>query len=164
MAHVIPRLLFVCSGNICRSPLAEAMAKAALTAAGIEAVVQSCGTSALTGQRAEDGARSAAADLGLLLDAHRAQPITRDLITAASLVVCVTDRHRDHVRQFFPYERAKIVSFDELTGLGDIPDPYGGDAADYRALRDQLEKGMPTIIDRIKVGRTEAGEPKMPST
>ena len=164
MAHVIPRLLFVCSGNICRSPLAEAMARAALNAAGIEAVVQSCGTSALTGMRAEDGARSVAVDLGLVLDAHRAQPVTRDLITAASLVVCVTDRHRDHVRQFFPHERTKIVSFDELTGLGDIPDPYGGDDAEYRALRDQLEKGMPKIIERIKVGRTEAGERKTPSS
>lgn len=164
MIHASPRLLFVCSGNICRSPLAEAMARAALDAEGIDAVVQSCGTSALTGQRAEDGARSAAAALGLVLDAHRAQPVTRDLITSASLVVCVTDRHRDHVRQFFPKQRAKIVSFDEVTGLGDIPDPYGGDDADYRALRDQLQKGMPKIVERIKVGCTEAGEPKMPST
>lgn len=164
MAHASPHLLFVCSGNICRSPLAEAMARAALYAAGIDAVVQSCGTSALTGQRAEVGARAVAADLGLMLDAHRAQPVTRDLVASASLVVCVTDRHRDHVRQFFPHQRAKIVSYDELTGLGDIPDPYGGDAADYRALRDQLEKGMPKIVERIKVARTEAGEPKMPST
>ncbi len=140
------------------------MARAALNADGIDAVVQSCGTSALTGQRAEDGARAAAAALGLILDAHRAQPVTRDLITSASLVVCVTDRHRDHVRQFFPNQRSKIVSFDEITGLGDIPDPYGGDDADYRALRDQLQKGMPKIVERIKVGHTEAGEPKTPST
>jgi protein-tyrosine-phosphatase len=162
MTKSTPHLLFVCSGNICRSPLAEVMARAALTEAGIEAVVQSCGTAALTGQRAEDGARYAAARLGLLLDEHRAQPVTRELIDGASLVVCVTDRHRDHVRQFFPRGRAKIVSFDELTGLGDIPDPYGGSDADYRALREQLMNGMPKIVKRIKVGRTEAGEPKMP--
>ena len=74
----------------------------------------------------------------------------------------VTDRHRDHVRQFFPRESAKIVSFDELTGLGDIADPYGGSDADYRALREQLMNGMPKIVERIKVGRTAAGEPKMP--
>jgi protein-tyrosine-phosphatase len=164
MDHATPRLLFVCSGNICRSPLAEAMARAALDKEVVDAIVQSCGTSALTGQPAENGARSAAADLGLSLDAHRAQPVTRDLIASASLVVCVTDRHRDHIRQFFPHQRAKIVSFDEVTGLGDIPDPYGGDDANYRALRDQLQKGMPKIVERIKVGRTEAGEPKMPST
>ena len=138
------------------------MARAALQTAGIEAVVQSAGTSALSGQRAEDGAREAAANLGLLLDAHRAQPVTRELVGTAILVVCVTDRHRDHVRQFFPRERAKIVSFDELTGLGDIPDPYGGDDADYRALREQLESGMPKIVARIKVGRTAAGVPKTP--
>ena len=126
--------------------------------------MQSCGTSALTGQRAEDGARAAAAHVGLLLDSHRAQPVTRELVSHASLVVCVTDRHRDHVRQFFPHERAKIVSFDELTGLGDIADPYGGDDADYRALRVQLEKGMPKIVERIKVAHTETGEPKMPLT
>lgn len=162
MANTIPHILFVCSGNICRSPLAEVMTRSALTEAGIDAVVQSCGTAALTGQRAENGARYAAARLGLLLDEHRAQPVTRELIDDASLVVCVTDRHRDHVRQFFPRGRAKIVSFDELTGLGDIPDPYGGNEADYRALRDQLEKGMPKIVERIKVGRSAAGEPKTP--
>jgi protein-tyrosine-phosphatase len=164
MDNASPRLLFVCSGNICRSPLAEAMARAALHAEGIDALVQSCGTSALTGQRAESGARSVAADLGLVLDTHRAQPVTRDLITSASLVVCVTGRHRDHVRQFFPHQRAKIVSFDDITGLGDIPDPYGGDDADYRALRDQLHEGMPKIIARIKVARTEAGEPTSPTS
>lgn len=164
MGNETPHLLFVCSGNICRSPLAEVMAKAALSAVGIDAVVQSCGTSALTGQRAEDGAREAAAHLGLVLDDHRAQPVTRELVTKATLVVCVTNRHRDHVRQFFPRDRAKIVSFGELTGLGDIADPYGGDDADYRALREQLESGMPAIVERIKVARTDAGEPTMPST
>jgi protein-tyrosine-phosphatase len=162
MAKTTPHVLFVCSGNICRSPLAEAMTRSALEAAGFEAIVQSCGTSALTGHRAEDGAREIATGLGLFLDEHRAQPLTRELVDGAMLVVCVTDRHRDHVRQFFPRGRAKIVSFDELTGLGDIPDPYGGDAADYRALRDQLKTGMPKIVERIKVGRTEAGEPKLP--
>jgi len=164
MTNGMPQLLFVCSGNICRSPLAEVMAKAALSAEGIDAVVQSCGTSALTGQRAEAGARDEATKLGLVLDAHRAQPVTRELVTNATLVVCVTDRHRDHVRQFFPRERDKIVSFDEVAGLGDIDDPYGGDAADYRALRKQLESGMPAIVARIKVARTDAGEPTMPST
>jgi protein-tyrosine phosphatase len=164
MEKETPHLLFVCSGNICRSPLAEVMAKAALSAEGIVAVVESCGTSALTGQRAEAGARDAAEALGLVLDAHRAQPVTRELVTNATLVVCVTDRHRDHVRQFFPRERAKIVSFDELTGLGDIADPYGGDDEDYRALREQLASGMPAIVARIKVARTDAGEPTMPST
>jgi protein-tyrosine-phosphatase len=164
MAKRVPHLLFVCSGNICRSPLAEVMARAALQAAGVDAVVESCGTAALSGQRAENGAREAAIDAGLMLESHRARPVTRELVTGASLVVCVTDRHRDHVRQFFPNERAKIVSFDELTGLGDIDDPYGGAAADYRALREQLGNGMPKIVERIKVGRTETSEPKTPST
>ena len=132
---MVPHVLFVCSGNICRSPLAEVIARAAFQAEGVDAIVQSCGTAALSGQRAENGTREAAIDAGLTLESHRAQPVTRELVSGASLVICVTDRHRDHLRQFFPNERAKIVGFDELTGLGDIDDPYGGDAADYRTLR-----------------------------
>lgn len=136
------------------------MARAAFAEAGIDAVVESCGTAALSGQRAEDGTRYTAARLGLFLDEHRAQPVTRELVDKATLVICVTDRHRDHVRQFFPHQGAKIVSFDELTGLGDIDDPYGRDDAEYRRMRDQLTLGIPRIVARIKVGRTEAGEPK----
>jgi protein-tyrosine-phosphatase len=143
-------VVFVCSGNICRSPLAEAMAAAALRDAGVDAFVISCGTVALTGQPAERGARDEAAGLGLSLDQHRAQSVTRELINDAALVVGVTDRHRDHLRQFFPLERAKIVSFDDLTGLGDIADPYGGGRTDYRMVREQLEEGMPKIVTAVK--------------
>ena len=140
------RLLFVCSGNICRSPLAQVMASAALREAGIDAIVESCGTAALGGQDAERGARRQAELLGLSLDEHRARAVTRELIADASLVVCATDRHREHLHRFFPDARAKIVSFDDVTGMGDIPDPYGGDESEYRDVREQLAKGMPSIV------------------
>jgi protein arginine phosphatase len=146
MAEERVRLLFVCSGNICRSPLAQVMAHAALREAELDAVVESCGTAAIDGLSAEAGARRQAESLGLSLEAHRAQPVTRELIANASLVVCVTDRHRDYLHRFFPEAKAKIVSFDGVTGMGDIPDPYGGSESDYRDVREQLAKGMPKIV------------------
>jgi protein-tyrosine-phosphatase len=107
MAEEPARLLFVCSGNICRSPLAQVMAHAALREAELDAVVESCGTAAIDGLSAEAGARRQAESLGLSLEAHRAQPVSRDLIENASLVVCVTDRHRDYLHRFFPERRRR---------------------------------------------------------
>jgi protein-tyrosine-phosphatase len=146
MAGERVRLLFVCSGNICRSPLAQVMAQAALHNDAIDVSVESCGTAAIEGLSAETGARRQAESIGLSLDKHRAQPVTRDLIANATLVVCVTDRHRDYLHRFFPEAKAKILSFDGVTGMGDIPDPYGGSESDYRDVREQLAKGMPKIV------------------
>jgi protein-tyrosine phosphatase len=146
MAGERVRLLFVCSGNICRSPLAQVMAHAALHDAEIDVLVESSGTAAIEGLSAEAGARRQAESIGLSLDAHRAQPVTREMIANATLVVCVTDRHRDYLHRFFPEAKAKILSFDDVTGMGDIPDPYGGSESDYRDVREQLAKGMPKIV------------------
>ena len=140
------RLLFVCSGNICRSPLAQVMAHAALREADVDALVESCGTAAIDGLSAEAGARRQAESIGLSLESHHARSISRELIANSSLVVCVTDRHRDYLHRFFPEAKAKIVSFDSVTGMGDIPDPYGGTESDYRDVREQLAKGMPKIV------------------
>lgn len=150
MAQERVRVLFVCSGNICRSPLAQVMASAALRDEGIDATVESAGTAALSGQMAERGARRQAEALGLSLDEHRAQSVTRELIEAADLIICATARHRDYLHRFYPGAPKKIVSFHDVTGMGDIPDPYGGDESDYVEVREQLAKGMPGIVAALK--------------
>lgn len=113
---------------------------------GIDVRVASAGTAAVTGHPAVENAREAIEEIGLTLDSHRAQMMTRELVADAALVVAVTARHRDDLRHVFPNDREKIVSFDDLTGLGDLNDPYGGEPDEFRRTAALLIRGMPNII------------------
>jgi protein-tyrosine-phosphatase len=145
-----PLLLFVCTGNICRSPMAAVIAIAAAREAGVSLRAASAGTAALVGHRAQDQARDAIAALGMDLGAHRAQQITRELVSDAALVVTATARQRDDLRYYFPSVARKIVSFDDATGLGELHDPYGeGDRA-FADLAALLHRGMPAILRALQ--------------
>lgn len=142
-----PLVVFICSGNICRSPMAQAIAAATARSLGIDVRVASAGTAALLGHPIHDMARDALTAIGMPLDMHEARAISRELIYEAALVVAVTRRHRDDLRRFFPAQRSKIVSFDEITGLGDIDDPFGGGGADFDRTADVLRRGMPDVLE-----------------
>jgi len=109
--------------------------------------VASAGTSAIAGYPAARLASDAMTEIGLSLDDHRSQAASRQMIQSATLVVALTERHRDMLRQYFNQPAADIVSWDDLTGLGDVADPSGGGIADFRKTRDRLRAGMPAVID-----------------
>ncbi len=154
-----PLLLFVCSGNICRSPMAEAIAADAARRAGVRVRVQSTGTAADVGYPAEATALEALAEVGLALPGHVAKQTEHRHVREAALVVGATRSHRAILRRMHPERAAAIVSFDELTGLGDIPDPYGGTLADYRAVRDMLVAGMPHVLAALKATAAAKAKP-----
>jgi protein-tyrosine-phosphatase len=143
-----PLLLFVCSGNICRSPMAAALAADAAAREGLDIRVASVGTMALVGDVVEADAHRAVAEIGLSLAPHRARQASRDAVLEAVLVVAVTREHRAWLRAKAP--EANIASFDEITGLGDIPDPYGSGLKEHRAVRDMLLAGMPSVLTALK--------------
>jgi protein-tyrosine-phosphatase len=148
-----PLLLFVCSGNICRSPMAAALAAGSAARAGLEVRVASAGTMALVGEMAEPDAQCAVEELGLSLTSHRAQQATSNGIRQAALTVAATRHHRSWLVARAP--DAAIASFDEITGLGDIPDPYGAGLHEYRAVRDMLLAGMPSVLAALKASLDE---------
>ena len=145
-----PLLLFVCAGNICRSPMAQAIATEALAAAGVAAVVESAGLTALVGHEAHSMARKALGEIGLGIDDHRARQITRSLVDGATLVITATDRQRDDLRYFFRGEEKKILSFDEVTGSGELVDPFGGGPAAFAETVTRLREGMPAIVRLLR--------------
>lgn len=145
-----PLLLFVCMGNICRSPMAEAVASDFALREKIDVRVTSAGMSALEGHEATELTRSALADVGLSIDDHRARQLTRDLVADAALVITATNRQRDDLHHFFRNDRSKIVSFNDLTSLGDLTDPYGSGPDAFARIASLLQRGMPAIFSSLR--------------
>ena len=152
-AERAPLLLFVCMGNICRSPMAEAIASDLAARETIEIRVTSAGMSALEGHEATELTREALAGIGLAIDEHRARQLTREVVIEAALVVTATARQRNDLHHFFRAESHKIASFDDLTGLGDLADPYGAGPEAFAKTAALIRKGMPAIfrslLDRL---------------
>jgi len=112
--------------------------------------VASAGIAALEGEPAHELACEAVEALGLSLASHRAQGLTRAMMADAALVLAVTKRHRDDLRSFFPNDVAKIVSFDEVTGLGDLVDPFGDGPDAFARTAELLERGMPAVLAAMR--------------
>ncbi|WP_105033678.1 arsenate reductase/protein-tyrosine-phosphatase family protein [Cryobacterium aureum] len=97
-----PRILIVCTGNICRSPLAEQLLRQNLTAAGIDAIVTSAGTRAMTGSAMTPEAAALSSQYGALRTHHVARQLTEKLIADADLVLTATRDHRRDVVTLLP--------------------------------------------------------------
>ena len=145
-----PLLLFVCMGNICRSPMAEAIAADFALRENIDVRVTSAGMSALEGHEATELTRAALADIGLAIDDHRARQMTRELVASAALVIAATSRQRNDLHYFFKDDRSKIVSFNDLTGLGDLTDPYGSGPEAFSKIAKLLQQGMAAIFSALR--------------
>lgn len=118
------RILIVCTGNICRSPVAEALLKARLP----DTTVESAGLSALVGQGADPAARLLAEREGLSLSEHKARQITQEMIQQADLILVMSEGQRQAVAQLVPAATGKTLLFGRWLGQGgigeEIPDPY----------------------------------------
>ncbi len=146
------RVLVVCTGNTCRSPLAAAMLAESLAAAGRpDVMVASAGTGAWEGAPASEGSYLVGLERGLDLSAHRARLLTRTLVDEADIVLTMSRPHLARVRELGGGGRAHL--FGEYAGLAghpaDITDPFGGDLDDYRATMGMLSDLMPAVAGRI---------------
>jgi protein-tyrosine-phosphatase len=145
-------LLFVCSGNTCRSPLAEALAKKVASTRGIEdIVISSAGTNAVDNVPATDEALLVGMERGLDLTGHRSRQLTPAIVSEADLIFVMTPGHLEQVKQMGG--RGKVHVIDEYaSGATDkgISDPYGGDLDAYRDTTDSLEDELERLFDRLQ--------------
>lgn len=138
-------VLFVCTGNTCRSPMAECLLNALAREQGAQVRAASAGLCAPDSAPASEGALFAMRRRGLSLDEHRARTVTRELLEGADLAMCMGQSHLIALRARFPGLTTPIFAFDDPP----VSDPFGGDAAAYeRAARD-IARQLPALLDAL---------------
>lgn len=147
-------ILFVCSGNTCRSPMAESLFIQELKKAGdvdVVCEVQSAGIFAGVGVPASSEAIQVMQERGLNLSAHRSQALQQDHLEWADLVLTMTDSHRRHILSRFEVPVHKVYTLTEFAGAGraDVVDPFGAGIESYRQCLDQLQPLIELIIKQI---------------
>ncbi len=146
-----PQILIVCTANICRSPVAEALLRIKLHATGLpDWTVASAGTWAAEGHLAAPFSRALLADRGLDIMDHRSQPITDQLMQQADLVLCMETGHARMLQRAYPFYKDKIYTLRQMVAMrGSVRDPYGGPRRQYERMvaevDDLLERGLPHI-------------------
>lgn len=147
------RIVFVCTGNVCRSPMAEVLFTEHARRAGESDLfeVSSAGTWALTGEPASGNAIVAMAQRGIDLQAHRGTMLNHTIMEQADVVIVMTRNHREAINAEFPLFRNKVHLMSELHNrVYDIGDPYGGPLNEYESTARQLEGLIQAGYEHIK--------------
>lgn len=150
------RLLFVCSGNTCRSPMAQAITRRLTEERGWKHVaVRSAGTGAVPGTPASAGAMEAARTHGLDLGGHRASPLTEEAVAWADLVLTMSSSHLLRVVELGAADKASLLTAfaagNDPEGVPDsVTDPFGGSLEEYEETFTLLERLVARALHRLE--------------
>ncbi|MCG7315749.1 low molecular weight protein arginine phosphatase [Brevibacillus laterosporus] len=143
------RILFVCTGNTCRSPMAEVLFREQVKDLQME--IASAGVAVFEGHPASLHAQQVLEEKGLAHE-HFSKQITNDQINQADLIITMTQGHKIAILSHFPEATEKVYSLKEYAygQQGDITDPYGGTLEMYRATAKELEEDLQAVREKLQ--------------
>ncbi|MFS0881888.1 low molecular weight protein arginine phosphatase [Metabacillus niabensis] len=146
------KVLFVCTGNTCRSPMAEALLKHLKTSEQIE--VKSAGVFAMDGNNASPNAIEALREKGIVCE-HQSSSLSPELVEWATIILTMTNSHKQSVIDYYPDAGRKTFTLTEYVGekgMGnkDITDPFGGSLSTYKQTLEDLEKYISKLIEQLE--------------
>jgi glycine hydroxymethyltransferase len=142
-------ILFVCTGNTCRSPMAEGLLRHML-AGRKDVLVQSAGVGAVPGQKPSPEAVQILSREGIDISAYRSRLVTREAIEKASHILAMTEDHLAVLEVLFPEAVDKMFLLREFSdGRRDVPDPIGGGPEIYLRCRDTLRQALQALLQTL---------------
>ena len=149
-ANTAKKILFVCTGNICRSPIAQFLAERLAREAGLPWRAASAGVAAEVDWGMEPGAINALKNRGITGASHSARQIDEEMMADSDAIYALTRSHRATIVSRFPQHAAKVAVLREAAGLpgADVSDPYGENDAVYEACAARIEEALTILIRR----------------
>ena len=140
-------IIFVCTGNTCRSPMAQAIMLDRVKKLNIDNInIESRGINCVEGDPLSENSKLALKSMNIDFE-HLSKPITMDDIAWADMIICMTSRHAALLNNVVPSN--KLSTFNDYTFKGDVVDPYGQPLDVYLKTAEQIKEGIEKILQII---------------
>ena len=147
------KVMFVCTGNICRSAMAHGILEKLAREKGKEIEVYSCGTSAVSGEGATYSSIEALKEYDVDITSHKSTHILESNIEEMDLILCATENHKRYISQIYPGLKDRIYTMKEYADSEekdkDIRDPFGYDIETYRNCCKIIYETIEKTLDKI---------------